>query len=99
MIEVSTSDLHRAVETLHGCAATPLHIEPVRLDFQGERVWEGLVHVFELHKHPKADRAFAWSSPVEGTQRRKFYAVLAVPPVNTAEDAVKASIVADSRSQ
>jgi hypothetical protein len=57
----------------------------------------GVVHVFKLHGHPKAKRAYAWSSPVEGTERRKFYAVLEVPPVASARDAVKAAIVADHR--
>ncbi|MFI5032965.1 MAG: hypothetical protein ACHQPH_19905, partial [Reyranellales bacterium] len=37
---------------------------------------EGTVHVFDLEDHPKATRAYAWSSPIEGSNKRRFYAVL-----------------------
>lgn len=47
----------------------------------------------------KAKRAYAWSSPIEGSERRKFYAVLEVPPITSAQDAVRAAIVADHRTQ
>jgi hypothetical protein len=33
-----------------------------------------------------------------GSERRKFYAVLEVPPVTSARDAVRAAIVVDHRS-
>jgi hypothetical protein len=55
------------------------------------------VHVFDLAGHPKASRAYAWSSPIEGSTKRKFYAVLHVPPIDSPQKAVRASIVADSR--
>jgi hypothetical protein len=32
---------------------------------EGQTVWEGVVHVFDLEGHPKATRAYAWSSPIE----------------------------------
>lgn len=97
MIEVSTSDLHRAVETLHACAATPAGTEAVSEEFEDKPVRQGIVHVFELHGHPKAKRAYAWSSPIEGSERRKFYAVLEVSPITSARDAMRAAIVQDSR--
>ena len=56
------------------------------------------IHVFDLEGHPTAKVAYAWSSPVEGSDRRKFYAVLHVPPVDSPEAAVRAAIVADHRS-
>jgi hypothetical protein len=31
---------------------------------------------FRLEGHPKATRAYAWSSPIEGSDKRRFYAVL-----------------------
>ena len=39
----------------------------VRETFEGKEVWDGVVHVFDLAGHPKATRAYAGSSPVEGT--------------------------------
>ena len=54
--------------------------------------------MFDLEGHPKATRAYAWSSPIEGSDRRRFYAVLHVPPITSAQDAVRAAIVAEHRS-
>jgi len=33
-----------------------------------------LNHVFDLEGRPKATRAYAWSSPIEGSDKRRFYA-------------------------
>jgi hypothetical protein len=46
---------------------------------EGATVWEGVVHVFDLEGHPKATRAYAWSSPIEGSTKRRFFAVLGIP--------------------
>jgi hypothetical protein len=62
-------------------------------------VWEGVVHVFDLKDHPNATRAYAWSSPIEGSNRRRFFAVLHVPPINSPQDAVRAAIVAEHKSK
>jgi hypothetical protein len=51
------------------------------------------MHVFELEGHPSATRAYAWSSPIEGSTKRRVYAVLHVPPVSSPADAVRAAIV------
>jgi hypothetical protein len=37
--------------------------------------WRG-AHVFDLKENPKANRAYAWSSPIEGSDKRRFFAVL-----------------------
>lgn len=62
-------------------------------EFEGERAWEGDVHVFALEGHPTAGKAYAWSVPVPGSDRRRFYAVLHEGPVDSPEKAVRASIV------
>lgn len=97
MIEVCPDELKRAVESQHGGTATLVQSVPVSEMFQGKPVWEGIVHVFDLADHPKAKRAFAWSSPIEGSSKRRFFAVLQVPPINTPQDAVRAAIVAERR--
>jgi hypothetical protein len=66
-------------------------------EFGGKVVWQGVVHVFDLIGHPTASTAYAWSSPIEDSDRRRFYAVLGVPPINSAADAVRAAIVAEHR--
>jgi hypothetical protein len=57
--------------------------------FEGETVWEGEVLVFKLQGHPEATTCYAWE--VDG----QVTAVLGVPPVRSAVDAVRASIMAD----
>jgi hypothetical protein len=47
------------------------------------------VHVFDLEGHPKATRAYAWSSPVEGSDKRRFYAVLHLGGIRSPLDAVR----------
>jgi hypothetical protein len=62
-------------------------------------VWEGVVHVFDLEGHPKAPRAYAWSSPIEGSTKRRFFAVLHIPPIVSPLDAVRAEIVAEHKAR
>jgi len=59
---------------------------------EGPAQWNGTVHVFAVD-HPKAERAYAWSHVVDPkTQRRRFLAILGVPPINSPADAVRAAI-------
>lgn len=98
VIEVHPSQLKQAVEGLHRCKADLREVVEIHETFKGATVWHGLVHVFDLDGHPKAAVAYAWSAPVEGSERRKFYAVLGVPPVVSAETAIRAAIVNDHRA-
>jgi hypothetical protein len=99
MNEVPTPDLKRAVEAQHGCTATLVQSVPVTETFEGKTVWEGIVHVFQIHGHPKAKKAYAWSSPIEGSDKRRFFAVLHLPPVTSPAEAVRAAIVAEQRAK
>jgi hypothetical protein len=90
--------LASAVERQHGGKAVLRDAVPVSEEFGGKPVWQGIVHVLDLENHPSASTAYAWSSPVEGSDRRRFYAVLGVPPINSAADAVRAAIVADRKA-
>jgi hypothetical protein len=94
-----TLDLKRAIESQHGGAATLAQSVPVKETHSGETVWEGVVHVFDLEGHPKAKRAYAWSSPIEGRERRRFFAVLHMGPIKSPADAVRAAIVAEHRAK
>ena len=94
-----SKDLLRDVERLHGCSATYVCDFYVREEHGGQIAWEGVVSQFKLKGHPQASICYAWSSPVEGSDRRKFYAVLHIPPVDSPEAAVRASIVSDYRAQ
>jgi hypothetical protein len=59
--EVSRDQLKRAVEAQHGCTATLLQSVPVKEAFEGKAVWDGVVHVFRIDGHPRANKAYAWS--------------------------------------
>jgi hypothetical protein len=94
---IATSELKMAIETQHGGTATLAQSVPVRETFKGSTVWEGVVHVFDLAGHPKATRAYVWSSPIEGSDKRRFFAVLHMGPIKSPVDAVRAAIVAENR--
>ena len=94
-MEINVEPLQKTVEQMHSCSAVCVGSEAIFETFEGETAWEGVVHVFELDGHPKATRAYAWSSPVEGSVKRRFFAVLHIPPVTSAVEAVRAAIVAE----
>lgn len=82
---------------MHGGSATLAQSVPVRETFEGKTVWEGVVHVFNLTGHPTATRAYAWSSPIEGSTKRRFFAVLHTGRIISPTEAVRAAIVAERR--
>ena len=89
-----------AVSQLHNCGATWRETVPVHAVFQGKTVWQGDVEVFDLRGHPKAKRAYAWSH-LDGAndERTRFVAVLKIPPVESAETAVRVQIVKDFKAK
>ena len=99
MIEVEASQLKRAVETQHGRTATFVQSVPVTERHGNAIVWEGVVQVFRIDGHPQASKAYAWSSPIEGSDKRRFFAVPHLPPVTSPAEAVRAAIVAESRTK
>src|SRR5437763_1746476 len=99
MAEVEANQLKEAVEKMHGGTATLAQSVPVTEMFAGEIVWQGVVHVFDLAEHAIATRAYAWSSPIEGSTKRRFFAVLHQPPIDSPQAAVRAAIVAENRGR
>ena len=70
---------------------------PVKETYEGQTVWEGVVHIFNLDDHPSATIAYAWSSPIEGSTKRRYFAVLHLGGIRSPQDAVRAAIVAEKR--
>ena len=97
--EVDSGELLRTVEHQHGCKARLAQSVPVKETHKGETVWESIVHVFDLEGHPTAARAYAWSSPIEGSDKRRFFAVLHLGPVTGPVEAVRAAIVAEAKGR
>jgi len=81
---------------MHGCDSAHVQSVPITERFQGKIVWQGTVEVFDLHGHATAGRCYAWShSKDDGGER--YVAVLGVPPVDSAQRAVQAAIVAEAK--
>jgi hypothetical protein len=77
-----------AIRAAHGAKAKLLARENLRETFRGDLVWEGEVLIFGLQDHPTASICYAWEVDGEVT------AVVAEGPVESAEDAVRGSIMA-----
>ena len=73
------------------------HIESVPVvEMMGDKtVWEGVVEVFQISGHAKAERCYAWSYG-EG-KGKQLVTILEIPPVTDAVTAVRASIMAAAR--
>ena len=87
----------RAIRDLHGCDSTWVKSVAVTETFRGEIVWRGTVEVFDLIDHATATRCYAWSHAVDGSEKRRYVAVLHEGPVDSAEAAVRAAIVREKQ--
>ena len=97
MTEVNAEELRKAVEGQHGGTASFVEAVTVTETFCGQTVWDGVVNVFNLDNHPSATIAYAWSSPIQGSNKRRLFAVLHLGGIRSPEDAVRAAIVAEKR--
>lgn len=91
MNELPLETFLTAIQATHGGKATLLRRERVTETFQGKTVWDGEVLVFALKQHATTSLCYAWS--VDG----RVTAVLHQPPVNSAQDAVRAALASDYR--
>jgi hypothetical protein len=90
--------LQMAVETLHHCKARHVESVPVHEIFNGETVWQGEVEIFGISGHPKAKRAYGWSHAAgKDNSDERFVTVLELPPVDSAVNAVRVSLVKQIR--
>jgi len=90
--------LANAIRKLHGVESKHVESVPVKETFQGQTVWQGDVEVFDLIGHPKASRCYAWAYQ-DDDGRTQYTAVLGLPPVQSAQDAVKAALVAQVKNE
>ena len=95
--EPALDDFIRSIDRLHNCTASYNETVQIKEVFQGSTVWQGSIHIFNVSGHPDTYTCYAWVSPIEGSDKRKIYAVLKIPPVDSPEKAVKAAIVQDYR--
>jgi hypothetical protein len=84
--------LRRVIRNLHGSKARTCGRSRYRGRRRRDRL-EGRRRGLLAEGHPKAGLAYAWSVPTDDGGR-SYMAVLGVPPIQTAADAVRAVIVA-----
>jgi len=84
--------LKQAVEELHDCEASYVTSQHVRESLAGKPVWDGAVAVFGVSGHLAATTCYAWSVEEPGSNERVTYAVLHYAPIQSARDAVRASL-------
>ncbi len=83
-----------AIQRLHGVPAPWVETVQIHEIHEGEMVWEGAIEVYTLEGHPEADRCYAWvEPPAEDGGHSRIYAVLGVPPIGSAVDAVRTAIL------
>ena len=88
--------LRDAVEKLHNVNATHLESVPVKEEFRGKTVWDGIVEVFHIKGHPGTDKAYAW---MHDTGRESYpVTVLHIHPALTPLNAVRAFIAQEFRN-
>ncbi len=98
MSEVPIAALKKAIQRLYHCESEYRSTTRVVESFEGQR-WEGEVYTFDLIGHPLAVCCYAWSSPVEGSEKPRFEAVLHESPVNSPEAAVRAATEEEYRAR
>lgn len=92
-------ELRDVIHRLHGARATYVESVSVRETHKGQIVWDGIVEVFALTGHPKANRIYAWAHDTDDPRNpRRYVTVLHIPPVISPETAVRAAIVQGQKS-
>jgi hypothetical protein len=87
-------DLQHAIHKLHGVHSTHVKSVPVTEKFNGQVIWDGIVEVFQIHGHPKATHAYAWSHETDDPkQPKRSVTVLNIPPAVSPETAVQVAIM------
>ena len=93
-------DLKHVIRELHGAESTHRESVPVKETWQGQTVWEGVVEVFTLHGHAKADTAYAWSHDTDDPDNPKRHVtVLHIHPATSPLSAVRAAILQEYRAR
>jgi hypothetical protein len=92
------ADLKDVIRKLHGVESTHTTSVPVKEVFDGKTVWDGIVEVFDLHGHPKANTAYAWSHETDDPDNpRRHVTVLHIPPAVSPVTAVRVAIMQELR--
>ena len=92
-------ELRDVIRHLHGVESSHVESVPIKEEFQGKTVWEGIVEVFDLKDHAKAPRAYAWAYETDNPKRPRHVVVLHLGPITSPLLAVRAAIVQEFRDR
>jgi hypothetical protein len=90
--------LQTAIRAQHGCDSQHVESVPVHEVFHGQTAWRGTVEVFEIIGHPRAKHVYSWAYE-DDDGRTKTITVLEIPPVDSAQTAVKVAIAAKAQGE
>jgi hypothetical protein len=90
--------LQRAIKAMRDCDSRYVKSVPVDEVFRGQTAWQGTVEVFDLVRHSKAKRVYAWQYEDDDKQT-KTVTVLEIPPVDSAQPAVRVAIAAKAQEK
>jgi hypothetical protein len=91
-------ELKDIIRRLHGADASHVESVPVKEEYQGRTVWDGVVEVFDLKGHPTAHRIYAWAHETDDPNKPiRHVTVLHQHPIKSAQDAVKIAVAQEIR--
>jgi hypothetical protein len=91
-------ELQQVIHRLHGVHSTHIESVPVKEEFDGKVIWDGIVEVFQLHDHPDATHAYAWTHDADDPkQPKRTVTVLKIPPAVSPLTAVRVAIMQELR--
>jgi hypothetical protein len=91
-------DLKAVIGDLHGAEATHRESVPIKEEFNGQTIWDGVVEVFHLKGHPKTDRIYAWLHDPGTGSPPQHVTVLHIHPATSPLSAVRAFLVQEYRN-
>jgi hypothetical protein len=92
-------ELKEVIRKLHGVESQHITSVPVKEVFNGQTVWDGIVEVFTLHGHPKANTAYAWTHATDDPEKpKRSVTVLHIPPAVSPLSAVRLAIAQELRA-
>ena len=91
--------IQKAIKKLYGCGSKHLESVPITEKTGDIVVWSGIVEVFELKNHPKAQICYGWGHHTDTKNiKSRYVTVLGIPPIDSPITAVRASIISDSKN-
>jgi hypothetical protein len=92
-------ELKDVIRKLHGVESKHITSVPVKEVFEGKTIWEGIVEVFSLHGHPRANTAYAWTHTTDDPETpKRSVTVLHIPPAVSPITAVRSVILQELRA-